>query len=173
MTRTSAHRDDIRAQLLVDGALPPAEAAGAADHAATCPDCAALVESYRALSVALEALPVPDLPADFTAGVLQRVDARERALSRERRTAVAVLIGIAVALAAALLVGGNAAWVPTAARLADQAGALAHTLRLGAEVLPPVLGILRLPIAVACAVLCLPVLLALSRLIPSPRTEAT
>ncbi len=173
MIRTGAHLTDERAQRLVDGVLSAAEAAGATDHAASCPDCAALLESYRALSLALDALPGPDLPEDFTAAVLQRVEERERALSRERRTAVAVLGAIVAALAVALLVGGNAAWVPTAARLADQLGDLTQTLRLGAQVLPPVVSVLRLPIAAACAALCLPLLLALSRLIPSPRTEVT
>ncbi len=173
MTRTPAHLTDARAQQLVDGVLPAADGAEAADHAASCPDCAALVESYRILSAALDALPLPDLPGNFTASVLARVEARERTVARERRAAVAVLAGIALALAAALLVGGNAAWVPTAARLADQLGAVTHALRLGAQVLPPVVSVLRLPIALACAALCLPLLLALSRLIPSPRTEAT
>lgn len=173
MIPIGVHLTDVRAQQLVDGVLPPAEAAEASDHAASCPDCAALLESYRVLSVALDALPGPELPEDFTAGVLQRVEERERSVSRERRTAVAVLCGIAVALAAALLVGGNAAWVPTAARLADQLGAVSQTIRLGAQVLPPVVSGLRLPIAAVCAALCLPLLLALSRVIPSPRTEVT
>ena len=173
MTPSGAHLTDIRAQQLLDGVLPAADAARAVDHAASCPGCAALLESYRALSFALEALPGPDLPDDFTAGVLQRVEERERAVSRERRAAIAVLGGIVAALAAALLVGGNAAWVPTAARLADQLGAVTQTLRLGAQVLPPVVSLLRLPIAAACAALCLPLIFALSRLIPSPRTEVT
>jgi anti-sigma factor RsiW len=168
-----AHLDDERAQQLVDGALPPAEAARAAEHAAGCPGCAALVESYRALSLELDALPGPDLPDDFTASVLARVEDRERALARERRTAVAVLGAIALGLVGALVVGGNGAWVPAATELAGRLGSMTHTLRLGAQVLPPVLGALRLPIAVACAGLILPLLLALSRLIPSPRTEAT
>lgn len=173
MTPSGAHLTDDRAQRLLDGVLPAADAAQAADHAASCPGCAALLESYRALSVALDALPGPDLPDDFTAGVLQRVEERERAVSRERRTALAVLGGITAALAAALLVGGNATWVPTAARLADQLGSLSQTVRLGAQVLTPVVSVLRLPIAAACAALCIPLLFALSRLIPSPRTEVT
>lgn len=172
MTRTGAHLTDHQAQQLLDGVLPPAEAAAADAHAAACPACAALVDSYRALCLELDALPGPDLPDDFTAGVLLQVEARERAASRERRTAVAVLGGILLAFAAALLVGGNGAWVPTAARLAEQLGEVAHTVRIGTQVLPPIIGVLRLPIATACAALCLPLLLALSRFVPSPRTEA-
>ncbi len=171
MIRTGEHLTDSSAQQVVDGVLPAAQAAQAADHAASCPDCAALLESYRALSFALDALPGPDLPDDFTAGVLRRVEDRERVVARERRAAIAVLGGLVAALAAALLVGGNAAWVPTAARLAEQLGVVTQTVRLGAQVLPPVLSVLRLPIAAACAALCLPLLLALSRLAPSPRTE--
>lgn len=173
MSPARTHLTDELAQRWLDGALPAGEAAEVAEHASACPDCAALVESYRALSLALDALPGPELPDDFTAGVLTRVEARERTLSRERRAALAVLGGIAVALAAALIIGGNGAWVPNAARLAEQLGSVAHTLRLGAQVLPPVVSTLRLPIAALCAALCLPLAFALSRLTLSPRTEVT
>lgn len=173
MTSFSGHLTDAQAQRLLDGVLRAEEAAEVAGHAAACRECTALIESYRALSLALDALPGPELPSDFTAGVLQRVEEGERTAARERWAAAAVLGGILAALAVAVLVGGNGAWVPTAARLAEQLGAVSSTLRLGAEVLPPVVGALRVPIAAASAALALPLLFALSRLIPSPRTEAT
>ncbi len=56
MTPSGAHLTDARAQQLLDGVLPAADADQAADHAAACPGCAALLESYRALSAALGAL---------------------------------------------------------------------------------------------------------------------
>jgi len=168
-----AHLTDERAQELVDGGVPPADAAVVAEHAAGCPECAALIESYRALSLQLDALPGPDLPGDFTSAVLARVEERERTVARERRTAMVVLGAVALGLVGALVVGGNGAWVPAATSLAERLGSTFNTLRLGAQVLPPVLNVLRLPIAAACAAMVLPLLLALSRLIPSPRTEAT
>ncbi len=173
MNPTGPHLSDTLAQQWVDGVLAAEDAARAAEHAASCADCAALAESYRALSLALDALPGPEVPDGFTAAVLSRVDERERAASRERRTAVAVLLAIALALAGALAVGGNGAWVPNAARLAEQLGALSGTVRIGAQVLTPVVTALRLPIAALCAVLALPLVFALSRLTLSSRTEAT
>jgi anti-sigma factor RsiW len=172
MTTLTGHLTDAQAQRLLDGVLRPGEAAEVEAHAAGCAACAALVESYRALSQALDALPVPELPADFTAGVLERVERHDRIVARERRAAVAVVAGALAALAAALVVFGADAWVPAATRFADQLGQVAHALRLGAQVLPPLLGVLRLPIAAAAAALALPLVLALSRFIPSPRTEA-
>jgi anti-sigma factor RsiW len=169
----SGHLTDAQAQRLLDGVLLEGESSQVEAHVAGCGACAALVESYRVLSLALDALPVPDLPDDFTAGVLERVERRERTVARERRAALAV-VGVAVlALATALLVGGGGAWIPAATRFADQVGSVAHALRLGAEVFPPLVGALRLPIAALAAALTLPLLLALSRFIPSPRTEAT
>jgi anti-sigma factor RsiW len=171
--RAGSHLSDSLAQQWVDGVLPSPDAARAAEHASTCPHCSALAESYRLLSQALEALPAPEVPDDFTAAVLMRVEARERATSRERRTAVAILGGIAVALAAALILGGNGTWVPNTAHLAERVGAATQTLRLGTQVLTPIVNTLRLPIAALCAVLSLPLLFALSRLTDSSRTEAT
>jgi len=173
VSHSDRHLTEALAQQWVDGVLPGPEAARVAQHAAACPGCAALAASYRALSLALDALPGPEVPDGFTAAVLTRVEARERSASRERRAATAVLAGIGVALAAALLIGGNGAWVPSAANLAEQLGTVTSALRLGAQVLTPVVEVLRLPIAALCAALCLPLLYALSRLTLSSRTEAS
>jgi anti-sigma factor RsiW len=169
VTAGAAHLDEARAQALLDGALGEAEAALAQGHAEACPRCAALVESFRALSVALDALPLPELPLDFTAAVLARVDQAERGAARERRTAVVVIAGALLALGVTLLVGGSGAWVPTAAHLADQLGEATGALRLAARWLPPVLGAVRLPLAVLSAALLLPLAYGLSRLTsPAP-----
>jgi anti-sigma factor RsiW len=171
MTAATGHLTDAQAQRLVDGLLLAGELDGAASHATACPDCATLVESYRALSRALERLPAPELPAGFTAGVLERVDARQRAVDRERRAAAAVVAGALGALLIALFLGGNHAWVPSVARLAGQLGVLADAVRLGSGALPPLLRAFHLPIAAACAALILPLLFALSRLMRSPRAQ--
>jgi anti-sigma factor RsiW len=173
VTTSSGHLTDGQAQRLLDEALRAGEASEVNAHAAACRRCAALVDSFRELSRALDRLPGPDLPDDFTAGVLQRVDRRERIAARERRTAVAVLGAALAAMLLAVLLGGNGAWGPTATRLAEQFGAASHALQVWVEVLPPVLGALRVPIAGVCAVLALAFFVALSRFIPSPRTEAT
>ncbi len=173
MTNLSGHLTDAQAQRLLDGLLRDGEADEVAAHLDACPECAALVDSYQALSLALEELPVPELPADFTAGVLERVELTERAAARERRAAVAVLGAAAAGLVAALVLGGIAGWLPLATRFADQLGSLSRALQLGAEVLPPLLGAVRFPLAALAALLAFPLLFALSRFIPSPRTEAT
>ncbi len=170
MTHLGEHLTDARAQELVDGVLRGPEAAEAALHAAACPGCSALVESYRALSAALNELPGPDLPADFTSSVLARLEQRESAAARERWAAAAILCAALAALAAALLLGGNGAWA--AARLAVRLEVAVRVLHLGAEVFLPLMIALRFPIALACAALALPLLFGLSRLSRPPRAGA-
>ena len=171
MTPETPHLSEDEAQELVDGLLAPARAEPLAAHAAACRACRDVVESYRALCQALDTLPLAPLPADFTAGVLARVDAQERSRARERRAVVAVVGAALGALALAFVAAGARTWAPAAGHLADDLGAAARALRLGADVLPPVVTALRLPIAAACAAAAAPVLYALSRLTHSPRTE--
>jgi anti-sigma factor RsiW len=171
MTSPTAHLTDAQAQRLVDGVLSEAEAPAAERHVATCSACQATVATYRMLAEALEDLEVPDLPADFTDGVLARIDVRERALARERKHAVAILAGVGLAAALAFAVAGAAAWAPVVASGADLLGNAAHVFRVGAAFVPDVVGALRFQIIVAAALLSLPLLLALSRLMPAPRAE--
>jgi anti-sigma factor RsiW len=170
MTTFSGHLTDAQAQRLVDGVPRLEEASEVESHAACCAECQALVESYRALEAALEGLEPTPLPADFTKGVIARIETRERAAARERRLAAAISAAVLAAITATAL-AGSSVWVPAAARLVDQMSAAGRALQVGAEVLPPLVSALRLPIAALCAVVAFPVLFALSRLIPSQRTE--
>jgi anti-sigma factor RsiW len=170
MTR-SEHLSDAQAQQLVDGALPAGEAPGLERHLAGCAACQANVATYRMLSAALEDLDVPELPADFTDGVLARIDAQERALARERRHAVAILAGLLAATAAALVWAGASAWAPVVSSAADQLTSVTHALRIASRFVPEVFGALRVQIILAAGALALPLLLALSRLMPTPRAE--
>jgi anti-sigma factor RsiW len=163
------HLDDVAAQRLAEGGLPAEEEARAGAHVARCPDCALLLESHRALAAALDGLDLPEVPADFTAGVLAEVARRERAAARDRR-AVAIIGGATLAgLAVALAAGARPAWIPAATELAEQLGIVVSAFHLGAEVLPGLLGALRLPLAAACALLALPLVLTLPRLAAAPR----
>jgi anti-sigma factor RsiW len=172
MTTLPGHLTDAAAQRLVDGALPQDEALAAEAHVAGCPACAAEVETYRLLSSALDGLEVPALPADFTEGVLARIDAQERALARERRHALAILAGVVAATAAAFVVAGAAAWAPTLSSAADLLGTAARAFQLGSGFVPKLLSTLRFQIIFAAAALALPLLLALVRLIPAaPRAD--
>ncbi|HET7824552.1 MAG TPA: anti-sigma factor [Anaeromyxobacter sp.] len=172
MTPPTAHLTDAQAQRLVDGMLSEAEAPEAERHAATCAACQATVATYRMLARALDDLEVPDLPVDFTDGVIARIDVRERALARERKHAVAILAGVVLATVAAFAAAGAAAWAPVVASAADFLGSAAHVLRIGASFVPDVVGALRFQILVAAAALAVPLLLALSRLmVPVTRTE--
>jgi anti-sigma factor RsiW len=166
------HLDDERAQLLVDGQLPAAEAEQARRHLPGCARCGLLVESYRALAEALDGLPVPLPPADFTAGVLAAIDRRERAATRDRRLVVGILG--ALAAAAAVLVGwaGLATVAPALSRVGDVLAGAATGLHLAADVILPVLGALRLEIAATTAATGLLLLAALRRLSLRP-AEAT
>jgi len=170
---TALHLDDERAQRLLEGLLAEAERAEADAHLARCPACRDLVASFRVLAEALDGLPVAEPPAGFTAGVLARIEKRERLAAWERRLALAILATAAAAAAAFLAAGGQGAWAPT---LSGWSGAVARTttaLRIGAEVATPVLGALRVPIAAFCAAIGLPILFALGRLVPARRRETT
>jgi anti-sigma factor RsiW len=161
------HLDDERAQRLLEGLLPEPERAEADAHLAGCPGCRDLVASYRALSEALDGLPSEEPPSTFTAGVLARIERRERSAAWERRLALAILAAAAAAAAAFLAAGSQGAWAPT---LSIWSGALVRTataLRIGADVAAPMLGALRIPIAACCAALGLPILFALGRLVPA------
>ena len=165
------HLTDAEAQGLVDGALPDAETAEVERHAAGCAACQATVATYRMLSGALGDLGVPELPADFTEGVLARVEARERAVARERWHAAAILAGVLVATVAAFAAAGASAWAPVVSSAADLLGGAVRVVRIGSSFVPEVLGALRFQIVLTAAVLALPLLLALNRLVPAPRRE--
>jgi anti-sigma factor RsiW len=165
----TAHLDELQAQRLAEGSLPAAEERAAAGHAAACPACAALAESHRALLSALNGLSLPEVPPGFTEGVLARVDERARAAARDRRAALGVGLAALLALAAALIAGGHRLWIPATTELAEQLGALACAVRVGAELLPGLLVPLRLPVAAACALLTFPLLLTLPRLAAARR----
>ncbi len=165
------HLTDAQAQILVDGALPPAEAPELERHVAGCVECRVTVETYRMLATALDDLDVPAPPADFTEGVLARIDVRERALQREKRHAAAIFVGVALAAAVAFAAAGASAWAPVVSSGADLLGDAVQVFRIGAGWVPKVVSALRFQIIVAAAVLALPFLLALARLMPSARPE--
>lgn len=165
------HLDDERAQRLIDGQLPQAEAAAARVHAAACPDCRLLVESYEALCQALDGLEAPAVAADFTAEVMARIDERERVATRERRLAFGIL-GVAVGAAALLLaIAGQAAWAPVLGRAGEALGSLVTSARLASGVVSPIVRALRLEILLASAGAAIPILVCLRRLTPR-RAEA-
>lgn len=162
----SAHLRDEQAQALVDGLLDGSEREVCRAHAADCADCQLLVDSYRALAAALEDLEAPAPPAGFTAAVLQRIGAAEAQRAWERRLALGIL-GAAAGLAVLLFaLSGAPAWAPLASRLVDALGTAVTTTTLVREVASPLLHALRLQIALGCAALGLPLLFALSRLVP-------
>lgn len=171
MTPLDGHLTDSQAQALVDGALPADQALEAERHAAGCAACQANVALYRMLAAALDDLDVPTLPADFTDGVLARIDARERSLARERKHAVAILAGVVLATVAAFAAAGATAWAPVVSSSADLLAEAVRALRIGWSFIPDVVGALRFQIIFAAAALALPFLLALSRLMPTPRAE--
>lgn len=171
MTTISGHLTDAMAQRLVDGMLDPATDAGAEAHARECAGCAALVESYRLLEGALDDLDLPEVPAGFTAAVLDRIDALEATRARERRVAVAVLAGLLAAAAAAVVISGVGGLATTAGQVAEGLGELSRALRVGMGVVPSLLSAVRLPLLVGAAACALPLLLGLARLMPVHRTE--
>jgi anti-sigma factor RsiW len=167
----STHLDDERAQRFLDDLLPGAEAAEARAHLSGCQGCRLLVASYRALADALDGLEAPPLPADFTEGVMARVEARERSAARERRAAGLILAGAAAAAAILVAAAGQSAWAPVLSRAGDMLGDAATGLSVGLDVAAPIFRALRLEIAAASAAAAIPLLAALRRLAPR-RAEA-
>jgi anti-sigma factor RsiW len=167
MTNLSGHLTDAQAQRLLEGLLDPVTDDGVEAHVARCSDCGALVASYAALDAALDALPVPELPADFTASVMERIELAERRAARERLTAFALVASI-VTLAVGCLVAAGAGGLGGAVSVAAERLTLAReTLRVAAGVLPGLLGALRLQLLLTLVAAALPVLLGLSRLMPA------
>jgi anti-sigma factor RsiW len=166
----NGHLTDELAQSLVDGILPAATRDGCEAHLEGCAECQLLVESYRALDAALDDLDAPLPPPDFTDVVMARIDAGERVRAWERRLAIGI-VGVAACVATVVLVlAGAAAWSPLISRFSDAVGRTATALSVGADVLSPLVRALRLQIAVGCTALGLPLLYALSRLVPRHAT---
>jgi anti-sigma factor RsiW len=161
------HLDDEQAQLHLEGLLPGEEEARVRAHLGDCPACQALVASYQALGEALDGLPSAEPPADFTAGVLARIDERERVAARERRLVGLVLGAVGLVAAAAAALAGQSAWAPALSVASARIAQAAQALRISGQVLSPLVEALRFHILVACAALGLPLLLGLSRLVPA------
>lgn len=166
MNRTP-HLTDEKAQLHLEGLLPADEVPAVSAHLRDCPACQALVLSFEALEQALAGLPSGEPPADFTAVVMARIEEREQASARDRRVATAVLGAVGLATATALVLAGQGAWAPVLSGASARLAQALQALRISGDVLSPVVGALRLEIAVACAALGLPLLLGLARLAPA------
>ncbi len=171
MNPLSPHLDDAQAQMLVDGTLARDEALALERHATHCAECRATVETYRMLAGALDVLEVPEVSADFTQGVVSRVEAHERALARERRWAAGIVATVLAATVAVFAAAGADAWAPAISTAADALGGAARAFRVGGSFVPALVAALRFEIVAGAAVLALPLVLALSRLVPTTRTE--
>ncbi|MGC3998300.1 MAG: anti-sigma factor [Anaeromyxobacter sp.] len=171
MTTPTPHLSDAQAQLLVDGALLPFEATAHEAHAAGCPDCRALILSYRLLGEALGDLEVPEIPLDFTEGVMASIELRQHRVARERRWAIGILAAVSAALVTVAVLSGGTAWLPATQRLTSSLTSTLSAFHAGADLLGPVVSALRVQIAALCAAVALPFLFLLSRLMPAPRTE--
>jgi anti-sigma factor RsiW len=171
MTTFTGHLTDAQAQRHLDGVLAPAEANEVETHLDGCAACQRLVESYLALSAALDDLAVPELPADFTANVIERIEVRERTVARERGFAFGILAAVVCGALVAFVAAGAGSWAPAVSSWADGLGETARALRISSGFLPTVVGALRLQMLLAVAVVAIPLLIAIARLIPSPRPE--
>lgn len=92
------HPDLGALQSLVDGETGPAGALHLARHLEGCARCREVRSRFERLAAALDALPAPDEPADFTAGVMRRVQQMPR--PRPRRSLLRLVAPAAVLLAA-------------------------------------------------------------------------
>jgi anti-sigma factor RsiW len=171
MTTLSGHLTDAMAQRLVDGLLDDGQDAGAEAHARGCAECAALVESYRVLGQALDGLDVPELPGDFTAAVLQRIEASELIRARERHQAATILMAVLTVAAGVLVAAGAGGLATTVGAWADGLGEASRAFQVGRGVLPGLISALRLPLLLGASALALPLLFGLARLMPAPHAR--
>jgi anti-sigma factor RsiW len=160
------HLSDELAQSLVDGLLSDRTRAECQAHVDACEECRAVVESYAALAEALDGLAVPLPPPDFTDAVMERIDEVEQIRVWERRFAFGILGATALAACVIFAILGASAWAPVVSRITDGLGRVVTAVSVGSDVLSPLVRALRVQIAVGCAALGLPLLLALSRLVP-------
>jgi anti-sigma factor RsiW len=172
MTTLSGHLTEAQAQRFLDRALEPATDLGVAEHATSCAECGALVESFRALDEALAGLPLPELPADFTAQVMARIDGADRAAARERRWAFGLAATVLLVAGAGVLAGGAGGLGGVVSSLADQLEPAGRAIRVAAGVLPGLISALRLQLLLATTAFSLPIIYGLSRLMPAARTES-
>jgi anti-sigma factor RsiW len=158
------HIDEIEAQSFLDGLLPEGERLRVDAHLEGCESCQALLLSFESLEEALSGLSLAEPPADFTAGVMARIDERETARAGERRVVLAVLAAVSAALAVALLVAGQAAWAPALSAMSSVGVQALRAVRISSDVLSPLVSALRLEIILVSAAIGIPLLLAVSRL---------
>jgi anti-sigma factor RsiW len=166
------HLDEEQVQSFLEGLLPGGERARVDAHLESCPACQSLLVSFETLEEALSGLPLADPPADFTAGVMARIDEREKAKAGERRVVVAVLATVSAALVVAVLLAGQAAWAPALSAVSSMGVSALRTARIASDVMSPVITALRVEIIVALAVVGIPLLLALSRLSAPRQAQA-
>ncbi len=158
------HLTEDEAQRFLEDGLAAPDCSRAETHLAGCPSCQALVLSFEALSDALSGLPLGEPPADFTAGVMARIDEQEAVRAGERRVILAVLGVVGVSLAVALVLAGQSTWAPVLSAVSTGAVRALQALRITSDILTPVVSALRLQIVVAAAAVAIPLTLALSRL---------
>jgi anti-sigma factor RsiW len=172
MTTISGHLTEAQAQRLLDGQLDPSTDAGVEAHLDCCEDCCALVDSFSALGDALAGLSAPELPSDFTAGVMCCIDQVERAAARERRAGLALAVGVVLVAGLAIASAGAGGLGYAVSAVSEQLDPLARTVRLSLGVLPGLVSALRLPLLLATTALSLPIFYGLARLMPAARTES-
>jgi len=172
MTTLRGHLTDEQAQRLLEELLDPATDAGVAQHAAGCLECRALVDSFRQLDDALDGLEVPELPADFTAQVMARIDDAERAAERERRWAFGLAAAVVLVAGVAVVAAGATGLGNTVSALSERLDPVGRALRVGLGVLPGLVSALRLQLLLVTTALSLPIFYGLARLMPAARTES-
>jgi anti-sigma factor RsiW len=157
------HLTDEEAQRFADELLSAEASASARAHLDACADCEALVLSFRALCDALDGLDEAPVPASFTRDVMSRLEVVEEARSWERRLAFGILVVTSAMTAIVFGLAGGNAWAPALSRVC---GGFVGAMTLGASVLVPIVRALRLEIALGCGLIAIPLIFALSRLVP-------
>lgn len=147
---TQRHLDDEGAQAYLEELLPGPEAEAAEAHLRQCPECSARVASYRSLSQALGALDRPATPADFAAGVAERIDSVARAQLSSRRLAIGILTAATLMVFGLMAGGGKPAWSAAFFEATGLVEAGLELVRIGAAVLPPLVQALEVEILLAC-----------------------
>ncbi len=126
--------DQIRERLAlaVAGALPDQELQLLERHAASCPDCAARLQQYRAVAHAIRRLPTPQ-PAPAVVERARAAALREFAAAQERRSSYTMVVLLGLFAWALTLTGGFLVVLIT--------GGVAAAGRLMTGHIPPILAL--------------------------------
>ena len=170
---STLHPSDDLLQQHLDGTLSAAQMAEVDAHLRDCPACTSLRAEYAEIFGGLAAMPEPLPPPRFVESVMAQVAVQQRDLARQRAVAAFTFAGsIALALVC-FVAAGSHVWAHEVSAWSAGLVELGRGLHVAADLLGSLAVAVRVPLMASCAVLCLPMLLLLHRVLPERALPAS